>query len=151
MSLRRKLMHQLWLLFQDREVSWEKKTGLFMKCTSCNCVSMRPALRFLAPAAVLSRCVLPPAFASARLQPVTSRSFASIPYAGASFDSAVNDLPYADFLRVPESDVLLDARHTKRQVGAAALSFCFSHEHMFSFFIMQVDACVRGLKECVEA
>jgi hypothetical protein len=44
--------------------------------------------------------------------------------AGAAFDSAVNDLPYADFLRVPESDVLLDARHTKRQVGACSLLMC---------------------------
>jgi hypothetical protein len=87
---------------------------------------MRPALRLLAPAAAASRLHLPRAFAtpslvSARSQLPTHRLFASAAYAGAAFDSVVNDLPYADFLRVPESDVLLDARHTKRQVRCALL------------------------------
>jgi hypothetical protein len=95
----------------------------------CNCVSMRPFLRLLAPAAALSRCALPRAFAvtyhpSTRLRPALLRRFASVPHAGAAFDSAVNDLPYADFLRVPESDVLMDARHTKRQVGSATHFLC---------------------------
>ena len=86
---------------------------------------MRPALRLLAPAAAASRLHLPRAFSTpslasaTRLQLPTHRLFASAAYAGAAFDSVVNDLPYADFLRVPESDVLLDARHTKRQVRRA--------------------------------
>ena len=88
---------------------------------------MRPALRLLAPAAAASRLHLPRAFATQSLvsaprsQLPTHRFFASAAYAGAAFDSVVNDLPYADFLRVPESDVLLDARHTKRQVRHALL------------------------------
>ena len=83
---------------------------------------MRLALRLLTPAAAAPRLHFPRAFAThclvsaPRFQPPTQRLFTSAAYAGAAFDSVVNDLPYADFLRVPESDVLLDARHTKRQV-----------------------------------
>ncbi len=83
---------------------------------------MRPALRLLAPSAAALRTALPRSFAALphssfhRSQLSASRFFATAAHAGAVFDSAVNDLPYADFLRVPESDVLLDARHTKWQV-----------------------------------
>ena len=76
---------------------------------------MRSALRLLAPAAAASRATLPRAFAAASLSS-PSRFFGSVVHAGAAFDAAVRELPYADFLRVPESDVLLDARHTKWQV-----------------------------------
>jgi hypothetical protein len=79
---------------------------------------MRPALRLLAPTAAVSRLALPRASSTAfaRLHFPMPRFFASLSHAGATFDAAVKDLPHADFLRVPESDVLLDARHAKHQV-----------------------------------
>ena len=88
---------------------------------------MRPALRLLQPAAASARLALRRSVAAPLLpsssRPLlpTPRFFATATHAGATFDAAVNELPYADFLRVPDSDVLLDARHSKRQVGAAML------------------------------
>ncbi len=88
---------------------------------------MRPAIRLLQPAAAAARLSLRRAFAAApaplfsRAHTLAPRFFATATHAGATFDAAVSELPYADFLRVADSDVLLDARHSRRQVSAAML------------------------------